>query len=201
MLKIYGTSMSRAARPLWAAEELGLKFEHIPVAVGDTRKPEYLKVNPNGHIPTVDDNGTIIWESMATTLYLSEKYGKAPFWPSKVEDRAHAYQWSFWGITETEAHMLTIARNRMLLPQDQRDEKAAAAAAQSLKVPLQVLEGHLKGREYLLGSDFTIADLNVASVLVLATFVQLDLSATPAAKAWLDRCLSRPSMQKTLDYK
>jgi glutathione S-transferase len=201
MLKIYGTSMSRAARPLWAAEELGLKFEHIPVAFADTRKPEYLKLNPNGHIPTVDDDGTIIWESMATTLYLAEKYGKAPFWPSRIEDRAHAYQWSFWGITETEAQMLTIARNRMLLPQDQRDEKAAAAAAQSLKAPLQVLDGHLKGREYLLGSDFTIADLNVASVLVLATFVQLDLSATPVAKAWLDRCLSRPSMQKTLGYK
>jgi glutathione S-transferase len=89
----------------------------------------------------------------------------------------------------------------MLLPKDQRDEKAAAAAAQSLKVPLQVLDGHLKDRQYLLGSDFTIADLNVASVLVLATFVQLDLSATPVAKAWLDRCLSRPSMQKTLGYK
>ena len=138
---------------------------------------------------------------MATTLYLAEKYGKAPFWPSKVEDRTHAYQWSFWGITETEAHLLTIVRNRMFLPKDQRDEKAAADAAESLRAPLQVLEGHLTGRQYLLGSDFTIADLNVASVLILGTFVQLDLSATPLAKAWLDRCLSRPSMQKTLGYK
>src|SRR5215470_18692949 len=102
MLKIYGSSMSRAMRPLWTAEELGLKFEHIPIPVPETHKPDYLKVNPNGHIPSIDDDGLILWESMAIDLYLAEKYGKAPFWPSKVEDRGRAYQWSFWGMTETE---------------------------------------------------------------------------------------------------
>ena len=76
MLKIYGTSMSRASRALWAAEELGLKFEHIPVgfADGGTRKPDYLKINPNGHVPAIDDDGTILCESMAINLYLVEKY-------------------------------------------------------------------------------------------------------------------------------
>src|SRR5690348_11949608 len=128
MLKIYGTSMSRAGRALWAAEELGIKFEHIPTAIGDTRKPEYLKINPNGHVPAIDDDCTIVWESMAVNLYLAEKYGKAPLWPAKVQDRAHAYQWSFWGITETEGHLLTIFLNRMMLPEAQRNPQAATAA-------------------------------------------------------------------------
>ena len=72
MIKLYGTAMSRAGRALWALEEVGQKYEHIPISFGgDTRKPEYLKINPNGHIPCLDDNGTIIWESMAINLYLA----------------------------------------------------------------------------------------------------------------------------------
>ena len=80
MIKLYGTVMSRAGRAAWALEELGLKYEHVPISFqGDTRKPEYLKINPNGHIPAIDDDGLIVWESMAINLYLAEKYGKAPF--------------------------------------------------------------------------------------------------------------------------
>ncbi len=78
MLKLYGTRMSSAARSLWALEELGLKYEHLPLNTqGDSRKPEYLKVNPNGHVPALEDDGQVFWESMAVNLYLAEKYGKA----------------------------------------------------------------------------------------------------------------------------
>ena len=70
-LKIYGTSASRAARPLWVAQELGLEYEHIPLPYlgGATRTPEFLRLNPNGRIPVVDDNGVQVWESMACALY------------------------------------------------------------------------------------------------------------------------------------
>jgi glutathione S-transferase len=203
MLKIYGTSQSRAGRALWLAEELGLKFEHIPVGLADggTRKPEHLKLNPNGHIPVIDDDGTILWESMAINLYLAEKYGKAPFWPSNPGDRARAYQWSFWGMTETEPHLITVFRNRMMLPKEQRSEQAATDALESLKAPLKVLDDHLKGRPHLLGSDYTVADLNVASVLLLAPMIGVDLSGVPAAKVWLEKCLARPAAQKMRSYK
>ena len=202
MLKIYGTSMSRAGRALWAADELGIKFEHVPTGIGEagSRKPDFLKINPNGHVPAIDDDGTIVWESMAINLYLAEKYGKAPLWPSKVEDRAHAYQWSFWAMTEAEPHLITILVNRMLLPKEQRNEQAAANAVQALNAPLKVLDQSLKSG-YLLGSEFSIADLNVASVLMLGTMVGVDMSGTPAAKAWLEKCLARPAAQKSRTYK
>ncbi len=203
MLKIYGVVMSRAGRCLWAAEELGLKFEQVPVnfADGGTRKPEYLKVNPNGHIPAIDDDGTIVWESMAINLYLAEKYGKAPLWPSKAEDRGHAYQWSFWGMTETESHLIAVFLNRFMLPQEQRSERAAQNAMEALKAPLKVLNDHLNNRPYLLGQDFTIADLNVASVLMIAPMIQVDMSGIPAARAWLEKCLGRPAAQKARSYR
>jgi glutathione S-transferase len=196
MIKLYGTSMSRAARCLWALEELGLKYEHVPTPFQNTRTPEYLKINPNGHVPTLDDNGLIVWESMAINLYLADKYGKAPFWPSSAEHRAHAYQWSFWGMTECEPHLITILMNRMFAPPEQRNEKAAQTAVEALKAPFKVLERHLEGRDYLLGRDFTIADLNCASVLGLANFIQLDTSGTPMAQRWMQKCLAREANKR-----
>jgi len=196
MLKLYGTAKSRSARCLWTLEELGLKYEHVPVETTKAKSPEHLKVNPNGHVPALEDNGRIFWESMAINLYLAAKYGKAPFWPESHEDRGHAAQWSFWAMTEAEPHLITILRNRLLLPAEQRNEQAAVAAIAAMEAPLKVLDGALKGREYLLGKDFTIADLNLSSVLSFATFVKLDMSTTPVAQAWLGKCLGRDAYKK-----
>jgi len=202
MIKMYGTARSRSGRTLWALEELGLKYEHLPISfTGETKKPEYLKINPNGHIPAIDDGGTIVWESMAINLYLAEKYGKGSLWPSTVEQHGACYQWSFFGMTEIEPLVMTVFMNRMLLPQEQRNESAAVTAAEGLKKPFKVLDNQLHDREYLLGKEFTIADLNVASVSSLATFVGLDFSATPATQKWLQTCIARPANQKAIAMK
>src|SRR5215472_3993816 len=103
--------------------------------------------------------------------------------------------------TETEPHLISVFRNRMMLPQEQRNEQAATEALESLKAPLTVLDGHLKGRPHLLGTDYTVADLNVASVLLLAPMIGVDMSGAPAARAWLDKCLARPAAQKMRSYK
>jgi glutathione S-transferase len=202
MIKLYGTSMSRAARSLWALEEAGVKYEHVPVGfTGEMRKPEYLKINPNGHMPALDDNGTFLWESMAINLYIAEKYGKVPLWPSTVEAHGACYQWSFWGMTEVESTLVEIFLNQMKQTADQRDEKVARAGIEKLKTPLKVLDDHLLKSDYLLGKEFTIADLNVASVMSLAPLIQLDLSATPTAQQWLQKCLGRPANQRAVAMK
>jgi glutathione S-transferase len=194
MIKLYGSAMSRAGRSLWAAEETGVKYEQVIVA--QTRVPEFLKINPNGHVPALDDNGTIVWESMAVNLYLAEKYGKAPLWPSTVEGHGACYQWSFWAMTEVEPPLIDLIQHRMILPADKRDEKVALKAIDTLKTPLKVLDEHLHKSEYLLGRDFTIADLNVASVLSITRFTQVDLSSIPTAQKWLQKCLERPANQR-----
>ncbi len=196
MLKLHGTSKSRSARSLWALEELGVKYEHIPTEVAKAKSPEHLKLNPNGHVPALEDDGVVLWETMAINLYLAEKYGKNSLWPASIEDHGHTYKWSFWGITELESHFLTLLSHKMFLPPDQRDEKKATDAVNALKAPLNVLDAALKGREYLLGSNFSIADLNVASVLTFGTYVKFDHSATPALQAWLQKCYGRESYKK-----
>ena len=201
MTKLHGTSRSRSARSLWALEELGVNYEHNPMPTTDAKSAAHLKLNPNGHVPVLEDDGVVLWESMAINLYLADKYGKNSLWPSDAAGRAAAYQWSFWAMTEVEPHLLTILRNRVMAPPDQRDEKAASAAVEALKAPMNALEGALKGKEYLLGKTFTIADLNVAAVMSWIPMMKLDLSSTPNVAAWLQKCLGREANKKVRGLK
>jgi glutathione S-transferase len=189
--------MSRAFRPLWMLEELGVPYENIPThfATGDTRKPEFLAINPNGHIPALVDGDVKLFESLAITLYLARKYGGG-LWPNNVEDEGRAFQWSFWAITELEEPLLIMLMHGAMLPPAQRDAAKAADAKARLAKPLDVLEGALRGRAVLVGTQFGVADLNVASVLSWARMLRVDLTRWPWVDAWLARCLDRPAAKK-----
>jgi glutathione S-transferase len=198
-LKIYGVPRSRASRVLWMAKELGLDYEHVKVdfATGETHRPEHLALNPNGHVPVIDDDGLILWESMAINLYLAKKYGAGGLYPSRLEDEARAWQWSFWGVTEVERPVLTAMMNRAIYPESQRDLAAADAAEKTLAQPLGVLDSVLARTPYLLGTNFTVADLNVASILAWARPGRIDMSAFPKVGEWLKNCAERPAASAT----
>ena len=197
MIKLYGVPRSRAMRCLWMLEELGLPYENVKTdfATGETRGPAYLRVNPNGHIPALDDDGVVLWESMAINLYLARKYDKG-LWPRTLADEGRAFQWSVWVMTEAEEPVITALLHRRFFPEAQRDAAKAADAAERFKKPLAVLDGALAGAPYLLGEAFTVADLNVASVLAWAPLAGLDLAAAPGAGAWLHRCTARPALAR-----
>lgn len=200
-IKIYGVVRSRALRCLWMLEELNLPYEQVPIVPREgTRTPEYLKINPNGHVPTLQDGNLTLIESMAINLYLAMKYNKG-LWPATVEDQARCAQWSFWGMMETEAHLLAVLRHRMLLPENERDESKAKEAIQALQAPFRVLNDFLAGRTSLLGGAFSVADLNVASVLNWAMRGKVELGAYPNLERWLGACTSRPAFKAALSKK
>ena len=201
MTKLHGTSRSRSARSLWALEELGVNYEHNPMPTTDAKSAPHLKLNPNGHVPVLEDEGVVVWESMAINLYLADKYGKNSLWPSDPMGRADVYKWSFFAMTEVEPHLITILRNRVMNAPENRDEKAASAAVEALKAPMNALEESLKGKEYLLGKNFTIADLNVAAVMSWIPMMKLDLSSWPNVAAWLQKCLGREANKKVRGLK
>ena len=89
-LRIYGIARTRAFRPLWMAKELGLDFEHFPIEIGDAgaRTPEFLAINPNGRLPAIDDNGFVLVESLAITLYLAKKHSTGNLYPAGIEGEA-----------------------------------------------------------------------------------------------------------------
>ncbi len=199
MIKLYGVPMSRAVRSIWMLEELGLPYENVPThfANGDTQKPDYLKLNPNAHIPTLDDDGTIIWESMAINLYLAMKYGKG-LWPTSIADQGHAIQWSFWVMTEIEPPLLQAMMHRAFYPPDQRKPELADEGEQKIQKPLEVLNDHLSSRKYVVGNTYSVADVNLASILVWTAFAKLELDAYPHVARWLGECTSRPAAKKVL---
>lgn len=201
MLKIYGIARSRAFRAMWLAKELDLEYENVPTDMGkgETRTPEFLAINPNGHIPVIDDDGFVLSESMAINLYLAKKYGEGSFYPVRLEDEARAWQWSFWGMTEVERPVLTAMFHRALLPEDKRDAALADQCERELGRPLMVLDQAVSGQPYLLGENFTIADLNVASILSWARPARIDLTQVPKMAEWFKRCAERPAARAARD--
>lgn len=192
-IKIYGPVASRAARALWIAHELGIPFEHVPMEMKDLKQPDYLKVNPNGKVPALVDGDFKLFESMAINLYLAKRFNKDGLWPDSPEAQALCYQWSFWGMTEIEKPLLTILIDMFMTAPDKRKPEAVADAQKTLPKPFAVLNAALETQEYLLGSSFTVADLNLASICSWAKPIKYDFKPFPKAAAWLDRCLSRPA--------
>jgi len=211
-LSIYGIAASRAVRPLWAATELGLRFEQIPVKyqTGATRTPEFLAINPNGHIPVVvdhrriDDGGeVVVWESMAGALYIARHHGQPDglsITPSTPREDADALRWSFWTVSECESDALTVLMHRLVMPPERRKPELAEAAERRLAAPLRVIEQHLaaqqdRGQAHLAAERFTVADLCVASVLNWVRPARALMDAHPLTRDWVTRCIERPAHQ------
>lgn len=195
-LKIYGIVASRALRPLWAAEELGLPYEHIPLhyQAPELKQEPYLSMNPNGQIPILEDRGLVLYESLAITLYLAQTYGQGTLWPADAAQRARVLQWTLWAATEAEPPARQWFQHTQFLPQQQRQPALAEAGLARARSKVALLDGLLQRQDYLVGEAFTVADLNVCAVL--QRLPAIAAGAAPHALAWHQRCLQRPAMQR-----
>jgi glutathione S-transferase len=180
-------------RCLWMLEEIGQPYELIEktTRADDLQSAEYLRLNPNARIPTLIDGDVVLWESMAINLYLAQKYEGPMHCDAKV--LGIAAQWSFWMMLEMEALLLEFMEHRAVLPEFARDASKAERGELLLRKPLSVLDGALKQQSHLAGEAFTVADLNVASILAWGKMGRLNFSAHPALAKWLDACLARPA--------
>jgi glutathione S-transferase len=206
MLTIYGVYRSRASRNYWLAGELGIPFKSEPImqayrladpnaadAPTHTRSPAFLKINPNGHVPSMDDDGLRLHESLAINLYLAKKHG-GPLSPANLAEDAQMTMWALWAANELETSALQVLTHRAGKPQ-LRDPKLAQAAIDALRAPFAVLDQALADTGYLVGGRFTVADLNVAEIVRYAMAAPELFSAAPRVKAWLDTCHARPAFK------
>jgi glutathione S-transferase len=194
MLRIYGAARSRALRTLWMVGELGLEYEHLDYAPRSpqTKTAEYLALNPNGAVPTIEDDGFVLSESMAINFYLAKKHGK--LYPSDAKNEALAWQWSLWETDKLDRATTVYANHSSVLPEAQRDAALAKATWDEISVAFNVLNTALGKSRWLAGSDFSVADLNVASALYRA--LSFDLAKWPHVNEWLHRCWDRPAGKK-----
>jgi glutathione S-transferase len=188
-LTIYGSARSRTMRVLWAAEELGLAYQHAPYEWDDPalKSPEFLAISPAGQIPAIVDDGFALSESLAILLYLTKKHGRGGLYPEDLAAEAEVWRWALWAQGSLEAWVLQDARLA-----EMRAVTAPAAAAE-VRAALQTLERRLGQAPWLAADRFTVADMCVAAVLSPSRAKALDLSPYPAVRAWLARCYGRPA--------
>lgn len=208
MLTIYGVYRSRASRNIWLADELGVPFRHVPViqhyrladpgaadAPLHSKSPAFLKVNPNGHIPSIDDDGLVLHESLAINLYLARKHG-GPLAAATAAEDGQMAMWTLWAATEVEPQAILIVYHRAARPPSgEPDRKIADAAVEALRGPFAVLDQALAATGFLVGGRFTVADINVAEVVRYASAASELFDATPRVKAWLAACQARPAFK------
>lgn len=204
MLTIYGVYRSRASRNIWLAEELGIPFRQVPViqhyrtvpaGMLHTQSPEFLKINPSGLIPSIDDDGLVLHESLAINLYLARKHG-GPVAGATVAEEGQIAMWSLWAATGVEPHAINILYHRLGNPHGAKDPKVADAAVEALKGPFAVLDKALANSGWLVGDRFTVADLNAAEIVRYAQPAPELFEAAPRVKAWLAACQARPAFKK-----
>ena len=194
MLRIYGSAKSRTLRVLWMVGELGIPYEQkdwLPRSP-ETRTAEYLALNPNARVPTIDDDGFILSESMAINMYLAKKH-QSPLYPRDPKHEALVWQWSLWETDRLDRQLVNYCRHTKDLPPAERKADVADAAWKEVVPAFDVLDAALKG-EWLAGPAFSVADLNVASALYRAH--TLDLGKWPGFAAWFKRCWDRPAAKK-----
>jgi glutathione S-transferase len=206
MLTIYGVYRSRASRTIWLANELGIAFKHVPVmqlyrlspeaakTTLHTKSPEFLKVNPNGHIPAIDDDGLVLNESLAINLYLAKKHG-GPLAPANLAEDGQMGMWALWAAIEVEPHSIQVLYHRVGNKPEERDPKIAAAAIEALRAPFAVLDKQLAANGFIVGGRFTVADINAAEVFRYAMPAPELFEAAPRVQAWLATCHARPAFK------
>jgi glutathione S-transferase len=208
MITIHGVYRSRASRPLWLLAETGTPFRHEPViqsyrlpdhkaadAPVNTATPAFLAINPQGQIPVMVDGDLTLTESLAITMHIARKHG-GMLGPQTPEEQALCEQWALFAATSVEGPALEI----LYIQGDGGDktpegQAAIALNAERLRRPLGRLEAHLKGRRFLMGDRFTVADIMVAECVRYAQGHPTLLSEFPATKAWIEGCQARPGFK------
>jgi glutathione S-transferase len=212
-LTFYFAPMSTASITEAVIAELGIPCDRIElnISIGDTRKPEFLKINPNGKVPAIVHEGTAIWESAAITMYLGELFGvDAQLYPAPGPKRGEAMKWIAWGnVTLAEPASRLFAA----LPPEQQGDSAtntpepvapeqkgpiAMAQAQAdIANCLSILNGGLEGRSFLIG-DYSLADTHLQSIVGWIGAMAIDLTPFPNVTAWLQRCYARPAIAQLM---
>src|SRR5437773_530852 len=192
-MKLYGYRNGRTLRALWALEEVGAAYEYVEVDImhGQGREPWFLKINPGGKVPVLDDNGTIITESAAVCMHLAERYPESRLLPPPgTPERTECYKWISFVLTELDAPLWTIAKHRFGLPKERRVPAVIETAGWEFRSAVKIMATALQGRPYLAGLSLTIADILGGHILLWAKSARLSL-AHDTLESYLQRLLSR----------
>ncbi len=199
MLKIWGRLNSiNVMKVMWCVEELGVEHERVDAGMkhGVVGEDFYAKLNPNRWVPTIDDDGLVLWESNVIVRYLSAKYGSESLSPVDIGERALADQWMDWQQTTIHPDITfifwAVVRD---LKANQDPEKLAAAASRAGQA-WQIVDDTLADSDYLCGDQFTMADIPLGTAVWRWYNMKVERPALVNVEAWHERLKQRPGFQK-----
>jgi len=201
MLKIWGrTNSVNVKKALWALEELKLPYDRVDAGLqfGVVNTPEYRKLNPNGLVPTIDDDGFILWESHAIVRYLCAKHAAGSLWPTDLRVRAHADRWMDWAFTFAGV-LRPVFWNLIRTPPDKRDLKAVAEGAKKAGELAGYVDADLADRPFVAGEALTMGDIPLGCHLQIWFRLDIARPAVPRLQAWFERLCARPAYAKIVD--
>lgn len=197
-ITFYYHPLSTAAVTLWELAELGIPVEKVKMDLSTNRdqdRPDFRALNPNGKVPTIVHDGTPIFESAAITMYLGEQFGVArKLYPEPGPRRGEAMKWIVWTNVTLAETFGRLQRNTVdRVPAEQRNAAQAELARTELAQLLAILDKQLASKQWLLGDQFTLADIHVACFLGYFKMCGVDLTPYKHVEAWVQRAEARPS--------
>jgi glutathione S-transferase len=201
MLRIWGrTNSVNVKKAMWCVQELGLQYERIDAGMqfGVVNTPEYRKMNPTGLVPTIDDDGFVLWESHSIVRYLCAKHSAGNLWPTDLRARADAERWMDWAFSFQGA-MRNVFWGLIRTPPEKRDAKAIAEGCKKSAELAGILDKVLATRPYVAGAAFTMGDIPIGCEVQRWMRVPIERPALPGLQAWFDRLLSRAPFRQHVD--
>ena len=197
MITIYGSPQSSAGRCYWTLEEAGAPWEQAPFSMRnkDHKSAEFLKLNPNGKVPCIRDGSATLWESTAINFYIAEKWKQNLLGTTALE-RALVQQWSTWSQVDLQPPLIQVFIQLHFIPEERRNQEVIDTNLEKVKPLLVILDQELNHKKYLAGEEFTLADINVASVASVYKSLGFSLDGLNNLQKWLETCQSRPAWKK-----
>jgi glutathione S-transferase len=192
-MRLYEFGPTRALRARWTLQELGVEFDAVSVNMpaGENLSPEFLKLNPAAKLPVLVDGDQVLTESAAIVLYLAEKYPEGRLLPASLTERAQAYRWLLFTVTELEQPLWRMARHGFLYPQEKRSAQDIQLAREDFRPMIEVLDRHMQGRSYVVGNAATVTDFVLAYTLDWANEETL-LEDFPSLRQYMENMYRRP---------
>ncbi|HEX3952276.1 MAG TPA: glutathione S-transferase family protein [Stellaceae bacterium] len=203
MLKIWGrASSSNVQKVLWCCAELDIPFERLDVGgpFGGNRDPEYLKLNPNGLVPTVQDGELIMWESNTICRYLAVKHDGERLYPRDPAERTHVERWMDWQLAVIGPPMGQLLFGLIRSTPETRDHAAIEAARRRALAAWTIVDDELKGGgTYLGGSELTLAEIVLGTQIYRWFAFPIERPELPNLRAWYDRFCHRPGFKTHIE--
>lgn len=199
MLKIYGRPNSiNVQKVMWATNELGLDYEHetAGMAFGKVNEDWYRAMNPNSLVPTINDDGVVLWESNVIVRYLAAKHATGTMMPEGHAARAEAEMWMDWQQTAIHPPMTPVFWGLIRTPEAERDMAVVNANAEKVREALLRLDARLVDRAFIAGDRLTVADIPLGCVVYRWFALPVEHGDIGNVRAWYERLAERPAYQE-----